>query len=338
MRVAVIHDAVREDDAPDAADVLVQVEAVAGALKAQGHQTATLACTLDLDAVRRELRRFGPELVFNLVESLEGQGRLIHFPPFLLDSLAIPYTGAPAEAMLMTSNKVMAKRRMAEAGLSTPRWIGPGAGPPYGCGPAEILPGAWIIKSTWEHASIGLDAGSLMNGVSAEELAAALCDRAPQLGGDCFAERYVDGREFNLSLLAGIEGPQVLPPAEIVFEGYGAEQPRIVDYRAKWEIDSFEYRHTPRRFDFDTEDAALLALLKQQARRCWHVFGLRGYARVDFRVDAEGRPWILEVNANPCLSPDAGYAAALERAGISFANAVRRICVDAMGRNHTSLY
>jgi D-alanine-D-alanine ligase len=121
----------------------------------------------------------------------------------------------------------------------------------------------------------------------------------------------------------------VLPPAEIVFEGYGPDRPRIVDYRAKWDADSFEYTHTPRRFEFPETERLLLKRLTETALAAWRCFGLAGYARVDFRVDDGGRPWILEVNANPCLSPDAGFAAALERAGIPFAMAVDRILGDA---------
>jgi D-alanine-D-alanine ligase len=124
----------------------------------------------------------------------------------------------------------------------------------------------------------------------------------------------------------------VLSPAEIVFEAYADAKPRVVGYRAKWDEASFEYHHTPRRFEFEPHDARLLAELKRLALECWTCFGLRGYARVDFRVDGEGRPWVLEVNTNPCLSPDAGFAAALERAGISFQDAIARILADALGR------
>jgi D-alanine-D-alanine ligase len=152
--------------------------------------------------------------------------------------------------------------------------------------------------------------------------------RARQLGGSCFAERFIPGREFNLSLLAGPEGPEVLPPAEIVFEGYTEDMPRIVDYRAKWDAAAFEYHHTPRRFDFDASDNDLLTRLKALARQCWDHFELQGYARVDFRVDEAGRLWVLEINANPCLSPDAGFAAALERGGIDYVAAVGRIVAD----------
>jgi D-alanine-D-alanine ligase len=189
----------------------------------------------------------------------------------------------------------------------------------------------WIIKSVWEHASIGLDEKSLVEGVTPEMAFSLLASRASRLGGSCFAERFIDGREFNLTLLAGPKEVQVMPPAEIVFEDYGADMPRIVDYAAKWEKNSFAYQHTVRRFDFPPGDQPLLAALAVLARRCWEAFGLGGYARVDFRVDADGRPWVLEVNANPCLSPDAGYAAALAQAGLPFTEAVRRIMGDVQG-------
>jgi len=117
----------------------------------------------------------------------------------------------------------------------------------------------------------------------------------------------------------------VLPPAEIIFEGFGADQPKIVDYRAKWDAASYEYHHTPRCFDFAADDAPLIDRLKALALSCWELFDLGGYARVDFRVDSAGRPWVLEINANPCIAPDAGFAAAIERAGLTYDQAVERI-------------
>ena len=77
------------------------------------------------------------------------------------------------------------------------------------------------------------------------------------------------------------------------------------------------------------DDLELLDQLRDIALRCWDVFGLAGYARVDFRVDRGGNPYILEINANPCLSPDAGFAAAVARAGMGFDQAVARIVADA---------
>lgn len=121
----------------------------------------------------------------------------------------------------------------------------------------------------------------------------------------------------------------MLPLAEIIFRDFPAQKPRLVGYRAKWDEPSFEYRNTVRRFVDEHEESVLCAALRQIASRCWDIFRLRGYARVDFRVDADGRPWVLEVNANPCLSADAGFAAALEQADISIDDAIRRIIAHA---------
>ncbi len=328
MHVAIVHNAISQSSAADEKDVLAQAEAVHLALRELGHAPDYLTCDLDLSSIHSTLSARRPDLVFNLVESLAGTGRLLHCFPGLVDALGLPYTGASAEALFMTSNKIVAKERLLAAGLPTPAWFGPWGSAQAAGGralPDRAAQGRWIVKSVWEHASIGIDAGAILRDPSPQTLIRHLAQRAPLLGGACFAEAFVEGREFNLSILDGPDGPEVLPPAEIVFEGYGAGQERIVDYRAKWDDASYEYHHTPRRFDFAEAEHALLARLIELALACWTLFGLRGYARVDFRVDDAGNPWILEINANPCISPDAGFAAALERAGISYTRAVQRI-------------
>jgi D-alanine-D-alanine ligase len=335
MLVAIVNNAVGQADTPDQRDVLVQVDSVSDALITLGHEVETVTCSLDLSNIRNQLIAINAEVVFNLVEDLEGHGRLIHLFPFLLDALAIPYTGSCAESLLVTSNKIMAKERMEKSGLPTPEWIGPyPVTLPYSgnLNTLEGEPETWIIKSVWEHASIGLDKNGLIQTRKPESIQMAMKKRVNQLGGSCFAERFINGREFNLSLLSGPQGLEVLPPAEIIFEGYGTEKLRIVDYRAKWDETSYGYHHTPRTFSFGPEDTILISELKALAVQCWKVFGLRGYARVDFRVDSLNRPWILEINANPCLSPDAGFAAAAAHAGISYPNIVKRILDDTSSR------
>ncbi|MGE5256676.1 MAG: D-alanine--D-alanine ligase family protein [Hyphomicrobiales bacterium] len=332
MRIIIAHNAVTDADAPDERDVLVQAAAVRTALSELGHKTVLLPCTLNLADVRQRLADWRPDLVFNLVESLDGRGRLIDLVPSLLDTLRIPYTGSCAEAIRETSHKVSAKERLAAHRLPTPPWVGPvpadlpAVAP--SCSAGTDPSSRWIVKSLWEHASIGIDETSTDLCERMDDVVRVLRERAQHFGGACFAERFIDGREFNLSLLAGPDGPEVLPPVEILFEGYAPKMLRIVGYRAKWDESSYEFHHTPRRFDFPPEDAALLHRLQDLAAQCWRAFGLNGYARVDFRVDAGGQPWILEINANPCLSPDAGFAAALQAAGVTYTAAIDRILFD----------
>ena len=329
MRIAILHNLVDAGGSVDEQDVLVQVEAVSTALKNLGHECYGIPCTLGLAGIRLKLENSKPDMVFNLVESLEGHGQLLHLVPALLDAMGIAYAGSPTEALFLTSNKLLAKRLLAAHGLPTAPWIeirdheidvrGP-------VDPTRPL----IVKSVWEHASIGIDEEALLSDTSANQVCGILMERAPEMGGACFAEAFIEGREFNVSVLAGPEGPEVLPLAEIDFKDYPDGKLKIVGYRAKWDEESFEYNHTPRRFDFPDQDRPLLGELKSLALQCWRLFDLAGWARVDFRVDPFNRPHILEINANPCISPDAGFAAAVAKAGLSYENAIERILDDAL--------
>ena len=324
MKIIILYDQAPPEAGPDLADNTTQASEVAAALKSLGHETTAAAMT-DPAGAAEELKRLRPDLVFNLVEAPGGQGRLIGSAPALLDKLGLRYTGARTEAMVATSDKPEAKRRLRRAGLPTPNWIDPAAS---AADPADA--GRYIIKSSWEHGSVGLEQGSVVTGGDLERLLAEMELRRPSLGGECFAEEYIEGREFNISLLAGPYGPEVLPPAEIVFEDFGSDRLKIVGYQAKWSPEAFEYNHTPRSFKFGPADRGLIETLGDLSLACWRLFDLRGWARVDFRVDRSGRPLILEVNANPCLASDAGFMASAARRGLNQADVVDRIVFDAL--------
>ncbi|MBI5441623.1 MAG: ATP-grasp domain-containing protein [Deltaproteobacteria bacterium] len=325
MRVALLFGAVPEEAPADELDVLREVELAEETLRRLGHETARVPLSLRLDEGARALTGFSPDVVVNLVETLEGKGDLAHFAPALLDRLRLPYTGAPTQALFLTSDKVLAKRWLVAAGLPTPAWatereLAAGA----------RIPTPAIIKPVSEDASVGIDETSVVS--RGDRVWAETRARTLRLGSECFAERYIEGREFNLSLLETADGPQVLPPAEIRFAGYPAEKPRMVCYRAKWDAASFEYRNTPRSFDFPASDRALLERLASMATACWRHFGLAGYARVDFRVDRSGEPWVLEINANPCISPESGFVAAAARAGYGYPELLSRFLEVALRR------
>ncbi len=198
-KVAILYGAVAADAAPDEQDVLVEVETVRVGLAALGYAPVIIPITLDLEAARRRLMHLRPAFVFNLVESVEGQGRLIHMAPALLESLGLPFTGSGADAAYVTSNKPLAKRLMAAASIATPDWA------ESGCSPA--FPGPYIVKSVWEHASIGIDDNSLTSDPA--RLPGLIRKRQRRHGGEWFVEEYVEGREFNLSLLAGAGGVEL---------------------------------------------------------------------------------------------------------------------------------
>jgi D-alanine-D-alanine ligase len=302
----------------DDLDVLVQKAQVSKALRQLGHEITDIAVTLNLQALRKSLKEKTPDFVFNLVEAIASCGQFIHFTPVLLETLSIPYSGASSSAIYVTTNKILAKERMSHYGIPTPAWTTgdrPDFDPPF------------IIKPVSEDASVDIDEDVIFT--DPQELEASkskFADKQRQY----FIERYIAGREFNISLLASEKGPEVLPLAEIKFEGYPKGKPRIVGYRAKWDPHSFEYSHTVRNFDFPEDDLGLLDQLREFSLQCWRVFDLRGYARVDFRVDRAGCLWILEINANPSIAPDSGFVAAAKKAGISYERMVERIIADSM--------
>lgn len=338
MRVAVLHNAVAADALPEDQDTLVQANAVSRALTRLGHDPQLVSCTLDLSALQTELKRLGPEVVFNLVESLADADSLLHLPVALLDTMRLPYTGSSTESLFITTHKLLGKQCMRRAGLPTPDWVKcerRPSSPVCASGDRRLASGTscgdgltWIIKGVWDQGSRGLDDDAVVANVPMDDLRQRLWQRCSDTGRPCFAEQFIEGREFNLAVIAGPNGPEPLPPAEIEFNTFPSGKPKIVGYRAKWCDDCFEYQNTPRRFEFDDSDTNLLQRLRVLSLDCWRLFGLRGWARVDFRVDAADQPWILEVNANPCLSPDAGFAAALARASMGYDEAIRRILED----------
>jgi D-alanine-D-alanine ligase len=93
-------------------------------------------------------------------------------------------------------------------------------------------------------------------------------------------------------------------------------------------MDSFEYINTVREFPGNKLNGRLLSNLRDAALACWHLFGLKGYARVDVRTDGNDNVFVIEINGNPCISPDGGFVAATKEAGYPFAEVLQRIIND----------
>jgi len=186
-RAVILHDAAALAGRVDARDVLNEVAAVSDALTALGYEVAVLPVSLDLAAFERALALHAPAVVFNLVDSLAGRGRLIHVVPGVLERLGVAFTGCGAATQLLTSNKIAAKEFLAAFGIAVPAVFG-----------GTRAAGLWIGKSCWEHASLGLDDSSV---VAASEVPDLLARRRAEFGGEWFAERFVAGRELNVGLL-----------------------------------------------------------------------------------------------------------------------------------------
>ncbi len=304
---------------PDEQDVLEQAASVEKAMLMCGYSSQRIYFDLNLGNTWKLLLKLKPDVVFNLVETVGGRGELIHLAPTLLECLEIPFTGSASFPIYLSSHKVLAKKRFIDLGLPTPDWY-------YGEKfPDKIPEGRYIVKPIWEDGSAGITDNSVFDLVASNTDRLSIIRKNRKL----FLEEYIQGREFNLSVIGGYKEPLVLPPAEIRFKDYPEGKPHILNYASKWDEGSFEYRNSERHFDFTGEDAVLIEMLKRISLYCWKLIDLSGYARFDFRIDRNNQPFLLEVNANPCLSPDAGFMAAAGMAGLDYRAVVERILADA---------
>jgi D-alanine-D-alanine ligase len=317
--IPVIHGAAI--DRPDEEDTIIAAEAVAASLDRLGYKSEIVALNPKLTGLPRLAAR-RPLVAFNFVEALGGDGAQAPRALAAMDRLGLAYTGARTAAFACSASKLKAKARLAAHGIPTPASWPRGHGIPTGK--------TVIVKSVDEHGSIGMDGGSVLPGEGAAEEIRA---REARFGGRFFAEEFIAGREFNVALLETASGLKVLPVQEIDLSLLPTDVPQIVDYAAKWDTACDSYYQTPRRFGLERENPVLAQRLADLARASWEAFGMSGYARVDFRVDAESAPFVLEVNANPCLAPDAGFAATAAEAGLSYDDVVASIVAAAIPAN-----
>lgn len=313
MTIGIIHNRPIPQGEPNwesSLDVMVQVEALSAALSELDQPHLAIPFDRDLSTFVDRLRKGKVTVVFNLCESVDDDPLLGGHPAAVLELLDLPFTGSSAMALTVSTDKVLVKRAMQGAGLPTPGFF------LYEGGEVALPPNLTfplLMKPRWQDASIGIDQESLL--CSPEEIGPALAAHFQNFG-PLVVEEYLEGREFNVALL-GYPEPQVMPLAEIDFTGFPVDLFQIVGYRAKWDVDAPEYYTTNRIFPANLPKA-LAGELRRVATECFRVFNLRDYGRVDMRLDRQGQVQVLEINANPCLSPDAGFPAAVATSGLDY--------------------
>ena len=324
-RILILHDVACETRREDLVDNQQEVTSLDQALVSLGYRVRSMAFDPQVtEFLAAQIRIWQPALAFNLVETVAGSGQLAHLACSFLQLLGIPFTGADAWSMQTTVHKLATKRMLAGAGLPTPAWL-------EADGTGAWNPGSrYLIKPVFEDGSVAIERSSLVSCPDAAQLRSLIEERSAKTGLLCFAEQFIDGREFNVSLLGQAGEPQVLPLAEMEFIGFTENGlATVMNFDAKWTEGSYEYEHIQRTFLPLPGDGPLRDELVRIAKACWTLFGLRGYARVDFRVDDSGQPMVIEINTNPCLEPDNGIAAAASQAGIDFTALLIQIAAEA---------
>jgi D-alanine-D-alanine ligase len=312
VKVAILFDGASAfAETPDQ-EIIGTVDAVAASLVPEGNSIVRIPVHPDSKWVDK-LRRAHVDLVFNLCESIDGVAALEPAVISVLELLGLPYTGSSSWTTTLCLRKHIVNAALERAGLPVPKFAVVRRGSAI---PSVGFPA--ICKPAAEDASIGVEQRSVVR--TSRELAERVSSMLERWD-EVLVQKYVQGREVNV----GILGDSVLPIAEIDFGRMPKGMWRIVTYRSKWEDGSDEDLGAaplcPARLP-----AGVAAQLRKIAVSAWRIVGGMGYGRVDLRIDERGRPWILEVNANPDFSPAAGLARMARVAGIDYGALVRQVC------------
>ena len=316
MKVAILFDGASALGASPDLLILDTVEAVERILVEDGATTVRIPVNPDGRWIER-IRRGKFDLAFNLVEGIDGVAALEPAVIAVFELFGLPHTGSSSATTSLTLRKHVVNSLLERASLPVPSWRL--SRPGEGIGPV-VFPA--ICKPAAEDASLGIEQRSV---VRSQRALTARLREMHQRWDEILVQQFIDGREVNV----GILGDEVLPVAEIDFGAMPKRMWRIVSYTSKWHVGSEEDLGAKPRCPADLPDG-LATECQRIALAAWRAVGGTGYGRVDMRIDANGQPWILEVNANPDIAPDAGLARMARTIGIEYPDLIRSISRQAL--------
>ena len=304
--------------------VLETVDAVYSALVGLGYPISVVPLLPPVERAGDVLKALRVDLIFNLFEGFDGYPETEAVVAGIISELGLVYTGCPPSALSLALDKSKAKDILSMAGIATPGFqvLTPETLSTFN------LRYPCIVKPCGEDASHGLTEESVVN--DADQLVRQVAKVSELFGGRALVEEFVDGREFNVTVLGG-NSPIVLPISEIVYS-LPPGMPNLLTFSAKWEPQSFYFEHTgvvcPAEIAEETREQ-----IADVALRAFQLFGCSGYARLDLRQNG-GEPQVLEVNPNPDISPGTGSARQAQAAGMTYIQFIDRIMQFALEKSN----
>ncbi|NPV11422.1 MAG: ATP-grasp domain-containing protein [Ignavibacteria bacterium] len=306
--------------------VLEEYEEIKEALTERGYKTESFNLLDNISELCSKVGAGNYDVVFNLVESVGGESIKEMYVAGIYELYNIPYTGCSAVTLGLCLNKHRAKLLMKGAGFNVPDWK-------LYANPSKIIFDSkpefpMIVKPSQEDASVGISEQSVV--YNENELKEQLEFIYNTLKQPVLVEEYIEGREINSAIL-GDKEKVALPLSEISFDTLPDDLPKIVTYDGKWIKDSLYCQNTIPVCPAPLDDE-LAEHIKRIALDVSNLFGCRDYCRVDFRIDKNNKPYILEVNPNPDISKDAGFARAAKAYGLDYDELLIRIIEFALER------
>lgn len=314
-----------EKDALAEEAVIEEIGAVESAVRSLGHQCFVVAIREEIFSVIHWLNEIRPDVVFNLCEGVYGNSCWEMDIPALLDLFRIPYTGSPPLTLGLCQNKGKVKDILLSQGILTPRYKT--FDRPLGQVKDGFFPA--IVKPVHEDGSLGISKESVV--FDEAHLKRQVRYVIEKYNQPALVEEYVNGRELNVSVVEINGKTDVLPVSEIDYSEFPEGIPKICGYEAKWVPESVEYQKSKPVCPAPLE-AEMKKRLEQIAVQVFKLFECRDYARVDFRVDQDGRMYVIDVNPNPDISPQAGMSRQIKVKGMTYEHFIGGVIEKALQR------
>lgn len=299
---------------------------VCTALAAVGHDVRPLGVWKDLAVIDQAIAEFKPHIAFNLLEEFQGKPHYDQHVVSYLEMMHVPYTGCGPRGLTLARDKALTKKILTYHRIPVPEFAVAPLGRRFRRPPRLAFP--LIVKSLTAEASLGISQASLVEDDKALTERVAFIHE--QIGTDALVERYIDGRELYVSLI-GNERVRVLPIWELLFTRMPEDIPRIATEKVKWDPKYQAKRGIESREARLPDEVA--ARLSRLCRRVYRVLDLCGYARIDLRLDAEGRAYVLEANPNPQLARGEDFADSARKVGIEYPDLLQRLVNLGLQRN-----
>jgi D-alanine-D-alanine ligase len=299
---------------------------VVSTLRTAGHEVRPLGVYDELKLIRDEIENWKPHVVFSLLEHFHGDVMYDQNVASLLELMRIPYTGCKSRGLVLARGKDLSKTLVHYHRISVPAFAVFPMGRKVRRPPRLALP--LIVKSVSEDASIAISQASVVD--SDEKLAERVAFIHQRVGTAAIAEQYIEGRELYVGVL-GNDRLRVLPVWELEFSNMAAGAWHIATEKVKHDTGYQERRgilQGPAK-DLSPE---LYARIQRTAKRIYRTLELDGYARIDFRLAADGTLYFLEANPNPEIAESQEFATAALHDGISYPELLHRIVALGMQR------
>jgi D-alanine-D-alanine ligase len=299
---------------------------VVSTLRRAGHEVRPLGVHDELKPIRDELESFKPDVVLTLLEQFHGEAIYDQNVASFLELMHVPYTGCNPRGLMLARGKDLSKTLVHYHRIPVPAFtVFPMRRKVRR--PAR-LPLPLIVKSLNEDGSYGISQASVVD--SDAKLAERVGFIHERVGTPAIAEQYIDGREIYVGVL-GNDRLRVLPVWELEFRNMAQGDWPIATEKVKHDPDYQERRgilHGPAK----NLSPEMVARIQRSAKRIYRTLELDGYARIDFRLAADGTPYFLEANPNPEIAESQEFAAAARHDGIKYLDLLHRILALGMSR------